>query len=155
MKKKSARLRPVEKIAENSAKIATEDMVLARNSHQTHQEKLNELIRYRFEYVEQFQEKAKEGMQASQFHQYRRFISQLEVAIDHQQTVVFEAETVLESRRTHWRSKDSHKRAINNVVNRFKNQEQRAEDLREQNDMDESNTQKYNQKIVDDQSNPK
>ena len=55
MKKKSARLKPVEQLAEKKAISATEKMVSARTEHSEHEIKLNELVSYRFEYIEQFQ----------------------------------------------------------------------------------------------------
>jgi len=137
-------MQPVKKLAENKAKSATEEMVVARNSYQNHETKLKELIQYRVEYIEQFHTKAKKGMQATQFHQYHRFISQLELAITQQQSVVTEAEVQLEQRQQQWQKKDSHKRAIHKVVNRFKSQEQKDSFNKEQGELDELNTQKHN-----------
>ena len=144
MKKKSARLRPVEKLAEDKAKSATEDMVSARNSHQSQELKLNELIRYRSEYIEEFQSRAKNGMPATQLQQYQQFISQLEVAIKQQRVNVSQAVEVLDDRQSHWRDKNSHKKAINKVINRFKKQEFQVEEKTEQADQDERNTQMHN-----------
>lgn len=144
MKKKSARLKPVEQLAERKAKTATEEMISARNSHQNHEQKLIELQSYRFEYIEQFQSRAKNGMQSSQLQQYQQFISQLDVAIKQQERVVAQAVTVLNQRQSHWRDKDSHKRAINKVVGRFKQEEYKSEQKNEQSDLDEHNTQQHN-----------
>jgi len=144
MKKKSARLRPVEKLAETKAQTATEDMVTARNSHQTHEQKLDDLVRYRIEYIEQFQTRAKDGIQAAQLQQYQQFISQLEVAIEQQKRVVSQAEEVLDQRQNHWRDKHSHKKAINKAVSRFKKREVQEVEKIEQAELDEHNTQKHN-----------
>ena len=144
MKNKSSRLRPVEKLAEDKAKTAAADMVTARNTHQSHEEKLNELINYRYEYIEQFQSRGKNGMQANQVQQYQQFISQLDVAIQQQKVMLAQAGEILGERQEQWRDKHSHKRALNNVVSRLRKQENNAADRVEQNDLDEHNTHQYN-----------
>ncbi len=138
-------------MAENNAKQAVSEMVSARNSHQTHEEKLQELTRYRLEYIEQFQLRAKKGMQSSQLQQYQLFINQLDEAIQRQRMTVMQAGEVLDDRKTHWRNKDSHKRAINKAVNRFKRKETRISDKIEQDSLDEHNTRKYNENNVEKQ----
>jgi len=144
MKKKSSRLRPVEKLAEDKANSAAADMVSARNTHQSHEQKLNELISYRFEYIEQFQSKGKMGMQAAQVQQYQQFISQLDIAIQQQRVTVMQASEILGERQNQWQDKHSHKRALNKVVNRFRKQENKAADKVEQADLDEHNTRQHN-----------
>ncbi|PCJ50672.1 MAG: flagellar export protein FliJ [Gammaproteobacteria bacterium] len=146
MIKKSTRLRPVERLAEKKAVTATEKMVSARNDHGSHKTKLKELISYRLEYLEQYQSRAKVGMQSGQLQQYQQFISKLDVAIEQQRVVVAQANLVLEQSQTHWKDKHSHKKAINKAVERFKKQEVQAVEQTEQALLDERNTQVYNQK---------
>jgi len=151
MKKKSVRLKPVKEMAENNAKQAVSEMVSARNSHQTQEQKLHELMSYRLEYIEQFQVRAKKGMQSGQLQQYQLFINQLDEAIKQQRVTVMQAGEVFDDRKTHWRNKDSHKRAINKAVNRFKKSESRIYDKIEQDSLDEHNTRKHNENNVEKQ----
>ncbi|MCP4412210.1 MAG: flagellar export protein FliJ [Gammaproteobacteria bacterium] len=151
MKKKSARLKPVREMAENNVKQAVSEMVSAKNSHQTHELKLQELISYRLEYIEQFQFRAKKGMQSSQLQQYQRFINQLDDAIQHQRMTVLQSGEILDDRKNHWRNKDSHKRAINKAVNRFKRKENRISEKIEQDGLDEHNTRKYYENNIEKQ----
>jgi len=144
MKKKSTRLKPVEKLAEDKANSAAADMVNARNTHQSNEQKLNELITYRIEYIEQFQTRAKSGMPANQLQQYQQFISQLEVAIQQQKSIVSQSVEMLGIRKDQWRDKHSHKRAINKVVNRFKKKEFQVLEKNEQAALDEHNTRMHN-----------
>ncbi|MCP3675707.1 MAG: flagellar export protein FliJ [Gammaproteobacteria bacterium] len=144
VKKKSSRLKPVEKLAEDKAESAAADMVYARNTHQSHEQKLNELISYRVDYIEQFQNRGKNGMQASQVQQYQLFINQLDVAIQQQKVTVNQAGDVLNNRQNQWRDKHSHKRALNKVVNRFRKEENKAADMVEQADLDAHNTRQHN-----------
>ena len=144
MKKKSSRLRPIEKLAEDKANVATADMVSARNTHQTHEQKLKDLVSYRFEYIEQFQNRAKKGMQASQLQQYQKFISQLDIAIQQQKMTVEQAGYALDKSQDQWRNKNSHKKAINKAVNRYKQKESQAEEKIEEAEMDDDNTQRHN-----------
>ena len=146
MKKKSARLKPVEQLAEKKAISATEKMVFARSEHSDHENKLNELVTYRFEYIEQYQSRAKVGIQSGQLQQYQQFISKLDVAIEQQRAVVSQSSMVLEQSQIHWRDKNSHKRAINKAVDRFKKQEYQTTERNEQVASDERNTQVHNQK---------
>ena len=144
MKKKSARLKPVEQLAEKKATSATETMVSARAAHSEHELKLKELVTYRFEYIEQYQSRGKVGMQSGQLQQYQQFISKLDVAIEQQKAVVHQSLMVLEQSQVHWRDKNSHKRAINKAVDRFKKQEYQVTERNEQLAADERNTQAYN-----------
>ena len=146
MIKKSTRLRPVEQLAEKKAVTATEKMVSARNKHGSHELKLKELVSYRLEYLEQYQSRAKVGMQSGQLQQYQLFISKLDVAIEQQRIVIAQAHAVLEQSQTHWKHKHSHKKAINKAVERFKKQEVQAAEISEQAVSDERNTQVHNQK---------
>jgi len=143
MKPKSVRLRPVEIIAEDKAKTATEAMVSARQTSQQHEMKLTELLRYRTEYLDQFQSKGKTGISAGQLQQYQQFISQLDTAIAHQQQVLRTAKQELSHKQQHWRSKDSEKRAINKAVDRFRKHEVRKEENKEQTALDEHNIQSH------------
>jgi len=151
MIKKSVRLQPVKKMAEDKAKQAATDMVSARNSHQTQEQKLQELVSYRIEYIEQYQTRAKNGIQSGQLQQYQQFISQLDMAIKQQKITVAQSNGKLTDSTNHWRDKHSHKRAINKAVNRFKVSETRAQDKIEQNSMDEHNTRKHNEKTKTEQ----
>jgi len=98
------------------------------------------LISYRFEYIEQFQSRAKSGIQSGQLQQYQQFISQLDVAIEHQKLTVARSGEVLNEKQNHWRDRHSHKRALNKAVNRFRKKENKVKDL------DEHNTRKHNEK---------
>jgi len=146
MKKKSARLKPVEQLAEKKATSATETMVSARAEHSDHEFKLKELVTYRFEYIEQYQARGKVGMQSGQLQQYQQFISKLDVAIAQQKAVLSQSLMVLEQSQVHWRDKNSHKRAINKAVDRFKKQEYQITERNEQLASDERNTQAFNNK---------
>ena len=146
MNKKSSRLKPIEKLAEDKEKSAIAEMVSARNTQQSQQQKLNDLMSYRFEYIEQFQSRGKNGMQSSQVQQYQQFISQRDVAIRQQETTLEMSVKILDESQNKWRDKNSHKRALNKVVRRYKSEEFRALEKTEQNAVDEQNTQKYNQK---------
>jgi flagellar FliJ protein len=146
MKKKSARLKPVEQLAEKKATSATEKMVSARSEHNGHEIKLKELITYRFEYIEQYQSRGKVGIQSGYLQQYQQFIGKLDVAIEQQKAVVSRSLMTLEQSQVHWRDKNSHKRAINKAVDRFKKQEYQTTERNEQVASDERNTQAYNHK---------
>ncbi|MFT5451481.1 MAG: flagellar FliJ protein [Enterobacterales bacterium] len=146
MIKKSARLKPVEQLAEKKAVTATEQMVSARTVHTEHEIKYKELVTYRFEYIEQYQTRAKVGIQSGQLQQYQQFISRLDVAIEQQRAVVSQSLMLLEQSQNHWKDKNSHKRAINKAVDRFKKQENLTTERNEQDASDERNTQAHNHK---------
>jgi len=146
MKSKSARLRPVEKIAEDKAKSATEAMVTARNDHQSHEQKLADLMQYRSEYIEQFQVRGKSGISSGHLQQYQQFIAQLDKAIEQQQQILYRSKQNLEHKQNHWQDKNSHKKAINKAVDRFMKIEAKGEDKKEQQELDEHNTQSHYRK---------
>ena len=146
MNKRSVRLKPIEKLAEDKEKLAVTDMLLAREEQHSQQKKLNELVQYRAEYIEQFQSRGKQGMQANQVQQYQQFIHQLDLAIKQQKITLKRTEQVLDERQNQWLNKNSHKRAMNKVVSRYQKEESQALDNTEQRDNDERNTQIHNQK---------
>ena len=141
MKSKSARLAPVKQMAEDRAKTATDAMVTARNDHQSHKQKLTDLMRYRNDYQTELQNKAKTGVSAMQLQQYQTFIAQLDKAILQQQHQVTRTKSELEHKQANWQHKNSHKEAITKAVGRMKKQELVAESNREQRELDEHNTQ--------------
>jgi flagellar protein FliJ len=139
--KKSARLQPVRKLADNKAKSAAIEMAEAQQSHSAHQQKLTDLKQYKIEYLEQFQERAKAGISAGQLQQYQQFINQLDAAIKQQQDIVSSAGQQLSHKQANWRDKHTHKQAVDKVVGRFKQQELHKENKQEQAQTDEHNTQ--------------
>lgn len=143
MQSKSSRFNPVKQLAEDRAKTATEAMVSARNELQGHRDKLSDLMQYRNDYQEQFQSKARSGMNAGQLQQYQQFISQLDKAIEQQQFQVQQSKATLEQKQSHWQDKNSHKKAINKAVDKLKQQEQHKENKREQHELDEHNIQAH------------
>lgn len=141
MRSKSTRFQPVQQLAEDRAKTATEAMITARNEHDLHKQKLTDLMRYRNDYHTELQNKAKTGMSANQLQQYQTFIAQLDKAIQQQQQQVSLTKVALQDKQASWQDKNSHKKAINNAVGKIQQQEQLAESSREQNELDEHNIQ--------------
>lgn len=141
--KKSARLQPVHKLADNKAKNAALEMAKAQQSHSEHQQKLEDLMQYKTEYVQQFHERAKSGISSGQLQQYQQFILQIDKAIEQQQQVVASAGQQLNHKQANWRDKHTHKQAVEKVVGRFKKQELKQEQKKEQAQTDEHNTQQH------------
>jgi flagellar FliJ protein len=141
MKAKSSRLKPVEQLAENHARNATEAMVTARNEYQGQKQKLSDLQRYRNDYLEQLQHKARTGINAGHLQHYQQFIGQLDKAIEQQEILVYRSQQILDEKQLHWQNKNSHKKALNKAVEKLQQQEEKQENRKEQLELDEHNIQ--------------
>ena len=82
--KKSKRLEPVKKIAQEKETAAA---IKVKNSVQQQQacvEQLEKLKGYREDYIAQFKIKGQKGMSASRLHEYQVFVQKIDKAIDEQ-----------------------------------------------------------------------
>jgi len=91
---------------------------------------LEELKSYRVEYSVQFQNRAGDGVSATALQDYRQFIDKLDLAIQQQELEV-------EQFRRRWLELKTRCNAMDKVVERFRTEERREADRREQSEMDE------------------
>lgn len=110
------------------AKFAEQQQSLARAEHQ-----LGELQRYRQEYAA-----GGDGAQSvAALLNRQKFVERIDQAIAQQTTEVARQGRQLDQMRDHWRQAHARESALDSVVAQHREQERRAEDRREQADVDE------------------
>ncbi len=134
-------MEPVVRVAahreQDAAKsYAQQQEVLAKQVAQ-----LEELKHYRMEYSVQFQDRAGDGVSATALQDYRQFIEKLDLAIQQQEMVVERQELEVEEFRRRWMELRTRCNAMDKVVERFRTEERREADRREQSEMDERSSQ--------------
>jgi len=134
---KSQRLQPVSEIATANERDAAKHMGQQQNILQQHRNKLDELIKYRSEYVEKMVAAGSAGIGAGQMQDYTSFIRRLDEAIVYQRSQIELAVRQLEVKQREWQAMHTRSEALNKVVDRYRTAEIRAQDKREQNENDE------------------
>lgn len=135
--KRSRRLEPVVKVAENHEKQAAKALGDAQTALTQTQQRLSELEHYREEYLKRFHSAGAVGMSAAQMADYRLFLANLDGAIAEQGKVVQRAVAVVEQHRQAWFNRRGKVKVLDSVVARYQADERRDADRKEQNDHDD------------------
>ncbi len=135
--KRSKRLEPVVKVAENHKQQAAKALGDSQSALQQAEQRLNELNNYRDEYIQRFNANGALGMSAAKMGDYRLFLSKLSQAIEQQVELVRQAAAVVEQQRQQWFDRRGKVKMLDNVVSRFQAEEQRIVEKKEQIEQDE------------------
>ncbi|GMR08246.1 MAG: hypothetical protein BMS9Abin26_1251 [Gammaproteobacteria bacterium] len=134
---RSQRLKPILNLAENREKDAARKLGEWRQQLIHRQEKLNELIQYRSEYHQSFQDKAVQGLHGRQINDYHSFLSGLELAIKKQRQQIQQTEVICEQMKQQYLVRHKDTRVMDKVVERFRGDEQLQQRRDEQKETDE------------------
>jgi flagellar FliJ protein len=143
---KSERLKPLVKVAESKEKNAAKELGECVRIVQERQQRLDQLKQYRQEYAVRFQQEGASGISAQKMNDYRAFIVRLDAGIKEQERLVIEAQRLLEDKKSFWHSKRSRTKALDNAVSRYRTDELRAVERREQRESDERAMHDYRNK---------
>jgi flagellar FliJ protein len=138
----SKRLKPVQRFAHSKEQKAARMMGQARKNLQQEEAKLEQLKQYHQEYLERFQQMAREGISATQLQEYRAFLAKLDEAIKQQQEVVAASVVNHSSSKQFWKKKHSRTQALNKAVERFSQEEKKSADRQEQKESDDHSQRK-------------
>lgn len=134
---RSQRMKPVVQVTESRENEAAEAYSRARQALEQQKTQLQELVRYRGEYRLRFEEVGRTGMTGAQLQQMHRFLTQLDRAIEQQQRSLVTAERLCEQRQNSWNQARGKKKAVDKVVDRYRQQEELVDARREQKVIDE------------------
>lgn len=134
---RSDRLKPMIKIAASHEKEAARLLGAQQRLLDQYETRLGELLSYRKEYREEFQQSGKEGIKASKMHDYQSFLQRLDVGIAQQRLIIEQTITGYEQQKKNWQSKRSRTQALDKTVERFKKQEDYEENRKEQKELDD------------------
>jgi flagellar protein FliJ len=134
---KSKRFEPIREIASTSAKDLSRAMGEAGRKVTDLERQLEQLKAYRDEYVRNSTQ-ASGTMDAVKLQNYRSFLDRLGEAMRQHLKSLDAARKEFEKRRGQWSEKRIEAESLSRVVDRFRNEEQRAADQREQREGDDA-----------------
>ena len=131
-KKKSERFALLRKIADQYEQQAAQKLGQSQGNLTQQRQRLEELLRFRADYQQQFQHSGAQGMDGASVQAFQRFMVQLDQAIAQQEQTIRAAEQDCSSKRTQWQEKHKNTRIYDKTIERFTSQEQTEEARREQ-----------------------
>ena len=134
---KSKRFEPIQEIASTSAKDLSRAMGEAGRKVAELEHKLQQLQSYRDDYTRNSSQSGS-SMDAVKLQNYRSFLDRLGDAMRQQQKLLEHARAEYEKKRADWSEKRVEAESLGRVVERFRKEEQRAVDQREQREGDEA-----------------
>ncbi len=146
--KKSVRLASVVKIAESEEHKAIQAFGHCQQQLEMHKGRLRQLMEYRNEYQQQFNQRASNGISVAQMQSYRAFISQLDLGIEEQNRVIGSTTLEVEAKRREWFTKRTKTKAIDKVIEQHITKEQAQESKRDQKECDERSHSSYRGQIM-------
>jgi flagellar FliJ protein len=129
-------------LAQTKNDLAAKQLGLLQRTHTSAVEKLEMLLQYRQEYVEQFNQKMRIGMASSSLSNYQQFISTLGSAIDQQRSLILQSESRLAYGRTEWQSTKRRFKSFTALAERAQTLKEALSNKKEQIDSDERSARK-------------
>jgi len=135
---RSKRMQSVADLAKNREDNAARVLGERRKFLEQQKQRLAELMMYREEYAIKFQSTGNQGLTISQLNEYRHFLIKLNMAIVQQRTHIDMATDDCQLFQQKWLDSRSHTQALDKVVERYRNQEIKVLERKEQKELDES-----------------
>ena len=133
----SDRFRPVHRVAKNKENRAAKQLGISQQSVLEAETKLRELQKYRQDYLEQFRSAGRAGISAARLQEYQTFLSRLNDAIRHQESLVRAGHEDRLSKQDQWLRKRTRSKALGKVLDRYVEAERKRVEKREQKETDE------------------
>lgn len=137
MNKRAQRLLPVIDMAQTAEQEAAAKLRQYQAALQQAQQQLQNLEHYRDDYQQQWIDKDQAGVSGQWLMNYQRFLSQLEVAIEQQQKSLAWHENNVRSSQTVWQQAYARLEGLRKLVQRYREEAQKAADKQEQKLLDE------------------
>jgi len=135
--KKSKRIKPIIRIAENSEHKAAIELGRAQSQLRENLNRLQELLSYEQEYRARFEDTGRRGVSIQTLHGFRSFLEKLETAIEQQKQAVKVAQDLVTHQQKKWFASRDKLKIYGNVEDKFLSEEIRQEERQEQNESDE------------------
>lgn len=134
---RAKRIEPVQELVEDAERRLATSVVAFEKRVKEAETKLQELTGYRLEYQQQFSQRAGRGMGATDLRDYQAFLARLDEAIRQQQVMVQRVQADRDAERQNWQKAAIKAKALDHVVDKWRAEERRVQDRREQRDSDE------------------
>jgi len=136
-KNPAQRLQPVIAQAKKQEDQAAAKLAPIKQQLAQQQAALTALRRYLADYQDNWQQLALKSQTAQALQDYRRFLEQLQRAIDTQQNQIAQSQQQLQVAQNHWQQQQSRRQALHKLQSRYLNEAQQLENKREQRLLDE------------------
>ena len=130
-------------LARSKNEDATRRLGQLQNNRTCAAEKLQMLLQYRQDYVDQMQEKMLCGVESSYLRNFQDFIVTLDGAIEQQRAVTLQADSRLEHGRGDWKFSKRRLNSFETLASRVCKQEMMALGKAEQRDSDERTSRRF------------
>ena len=135
--KRAKRLEPVQHLVDEAQKRLAMSVAAFEKRVLDGEKKLEELVRYKAEYEQGFQQRAAGGIGVMEMRDYQAFLARLAEAIKQQQALVTRARAEHEAERVKWQEALKRSKALGHVVERWQAEERHVTERREQRESDE------------------
>lgn len=132
---RSKRMQPVVEVTQQREREAAKRLGEAQQRVQAAEQRLDELVRYRDEYAEQFASGG--SLTAARLRDYRIFLDRLNQAVDQQRALVARAQQEAEAQRQRWLDIRTRVQALDKVVERYRGEERSQHERRLQKESDQ------------------
>ncbi len=131
------------KLAKDAEEQAALLLKSAQLECQKRQNQLSSLNNYRLDYMKQMQSQQGQLISASNYHQFHRFIRQIDEAIAQQNRVVADGEKQKQYRQQHWLDKQTKRKAVELLLENKAHKREALELKKEQKMTDEFASQQF------------
>lgn len=131
------RMAPVQKVFGNAERDRARELGDAQRQLADAEARLNELRTYHGEYLGAFRKRCEDGTSIRSLRDFQAFLARLDTALRQQEQLVTQARERTAGSRRSWQGAAQQVKAVDTVVDRWKQAETRAGDRREQKESDE------------------
>lgn len=140
-------LATLRELAHTQTDDATRRLGQLQNAHTSAAQKLEMLLQYRMDYLEQLQGQMRDGVPAAYVRNFQNFIGTLDGAIEQQRAVTVQADTRLGHGRSDWQHHKRRLTSFDTLADRVRQQELIRANKKEQRDSDERSAQQFYQRM--------
>jgi flagellar FliJ protein len=134
---RTERMEPVQQVMEDSERRHAQRLAEAQRRVAAAEQKLAELRRYHLEYAQAFGRQATAGATGLMLRDYQVFLGRLAEAVRQQSQFVAQAREEAAAETQHWQGAAQRARALETVVDRWRGEERRDVERRDQQETDE------------------
>ena len=132
---RSKRMQPVVNVTANREREAAQRLGESQQRIQAAEQRLDELIRYREEYTQQFANGG--SLNTARLQDYRIFLGRLNQAVEQQRSLLERAREECAVQRQRWLDLHTCVQALGKVVERYRDEERSDQDRRDQKETDQ------------------
>lgn len=136
-RKRSERLEPVRKVAGRDEQDASRELARSQQVLAEQESRLEQLRNYRDEYRRMLSGGGGQAVDPRRLRDQRAFLARLDEVIEQQEQVVRKSQEQYEQQRSGWIDARSRVNALGQAADRYRRDEQRSADRREQREQDD------------------